>query len=172
MIGSSLPRRVRGAPRWGRATSPTVALAVCLVLVAGGSTLTVGCSAAPDIDSAAAERLYAPLLQEFADTTTGVTGASWTSTSASVPQGGEDGCTWFSETLKSGTDLSRPGQWNEVAAATAETLRRYGFEAATASELHGGYTGIEAEDSRGATLRIAAKGGTDLSISVPVKGIC
>ncbi|WP_139142582.1 hypothetical protein [Humibacillus sp. DSM 29435] len=133
--------------------------------------LAAGCSS-PSLRAAEASTAYEPVLREVADAATTATKAQWVESSAGGVQAVGDGCTWFSRTLTSQTDLSNPPQWGPVVSATEEALRKHGFASATSSELKGGYTGVESGDERGARLTISAKGSTTLRITVPVSDGC
>ena len=143
-----------------------------MMLIGVGAALLAGCSSTPDLDAAAAQSTYGPVLREIAADTTAATGIRWTDGSAGGVGMTTDGCTWFSPTLQSETDLATPSRWNEVIAATDATLLKHSFDVATPSELKGGYTGVESHDQRDARLLIDAKGRTTLKIQVPVNDTC
>ncbi len=133
--------------------------------------LAAGCSS-PPLRADEASGAYDPVLREMADAATTATKAQWAEQSAGGVQAVGDGCTWFSRTLISQTDLSNPPQWGPVVSATEDALRKQGFASATPSELKGGYTGVESGDEQGARLTISAKGRTTLRITVPVSDGC
>lgn len=142
------------------------------VLAGFGIALSAGCSSTPEVDGATAQRTYQPILQEIADATATAAKVSWTRSTESSIGATTDGCTWFSGTLESKTDLRKTPGWDQVGASIEGILKKHGFEPVTPSELKGGYTGIESSDDKGGHLMISSKGETDLSIAVPVTDAC
>lgn len=159
----------RGTGRRGGRRTGRWALAASLgaLALAGVS----GCSTEP-FTAAAAQNTYDPALRAVADATASATKLTWTEGKAASTGATSDGCTWWSQTLTSTTDLADPAQWNTVIDATRSALEQHGFGEAAAAEIPGGFTGVEASDERGAKLTITAKGSTTLRISVPVSDAC
>ncbi|MDN5768624.1 MAG: hypothetical protein L0H78_22805 [Humibacillus sp.] len=142
------------------------------MLIAASAALLAGCSSTPDLDAAAAQRTYDPVVREIADNTTAAAGLRWTERSQGSVGATTSGCTWFSRSFTAETDPGSAPRWDRVIAATEATLRKHGFASATPSELKGGYTGVESVDKRGARVTIAAKGRASLQITVPVTDPC
>lgn len=145
---------------------------VAMVVTGIGVALSAGCSSTPEVDGATAQRTYSPILQEIADATATAAKVSWTRSTPSSIGATTDGCTWFSGTLESKTDLRRTPGWDKVSASIEGILNKHGFDALTPSELKGGYTGLESRDAKGGHLMISSKGPTDLRIAVPVTDPC
>lgn len=73
-----------------------------------------GGSSTSGVDGATAQRTYSPILHEIADATATVAKVSWTTNTKSSIGAATDGCTKFSGTLKSKTDVGQTPGWDQV----------------------------------------------------------
>lgn len=153
-------------------TGQTLRRCAATLMVGASVAALSACSSGPDLDAATAKSTYDPVLREVADVTAADGKVRWTESSPSSVGATTDGCTWFSRTLASKTDLGDTPGWDQVGTSIEAVLRKHGFEAATPSELKGGYTGIGSSDERGAHLMLSSKGKTDLRIAVAVTDSC
>jgi hypothetical protein len=143
-----------------------VVTGVLLTAVGVGSA---GCSS-PSLDASAAATAYGPVVDAVTKATGRSLGVDWTPGSHETTQRGDGGCTWYSTSFETPTDLS--GRMAEVRRALDSSLGGRGFASAKDEQLAGGWVAATATDDKDARVAVQAKGRSTIRLSVPVTGDC
>jgi hypothetical protein len=138
------------------------------------TVLLAACSNEPaaSFTSATAKSSYEPILREVAAATSTNMDLAWSDSTPPSTLRSDNGCNWHSTTLTSDVDLGAAKQWETLKDTTKQVLAKHGFGDAKDLDVPGGFTGVEATDDKGATLRVESKGKSSLSIVVAVSDSC
>jgi hypothetical protein len=144
-----------------------VAAGVALAAVCGIGA--AGCSGR-SLDASGAAAAYGPVVDAVTEVTGDALGVRWTRGSDETTQRGDDGCTWYSASFETATDLS--SRMPELRQALDSSLGDRGFADAQDEQLPGGWVAVTATDDQDARVAVQSKGRSTVRLSVPVSGDC